>query len=307
MEIPEILKALERYDEKHPRRALRQAMEQKEAITPHLLEALRYAREQGTNLPADYMLHTWAMYLLAQFRETRACPLIIDLMDFPSDVLEHLHGDFITEDLERILASVCGEDTSLIEQLAERPDADEYVRDAAVGALVILAATGRRSREETLEYLRHLFRTAQAPAGSFFWSGLVWNAMALYPEGLMEEIKQAFDRGLVEETFISFDEIENTLARGKDAVLAELAGNSRMRLIEDTVLETEWWASYQEPPSWKAVTQSTSIAPTARGALAAPYSLPHYPLPAHVGPKPGRNDPCPCGSGRKYKKCCLNK
>lgn len=23
--------------------------------------------------------------------------------------------------------------------------------------------------------------------------------------------------------------------------------------------------------------------------------------------KVGRNDPCPCGSGRKYKKCCLNK
>ncbi|MCK4921549.1 MAG: SEC-C domain-containing protein [Bacteroidales bacterium] len=21
----------------------------------------------------------------------------------------------------------------------------------------------------------------------------------------------------------------------------------------------------------------------------------------------GRNDPCPCGSGKKYKKCCLNK
>ena len=24
------------------------------------------------------------------------------------------------------------------------------------------------------------------------------------------------------------------------------------------------------------------------------------------GPKIGRNDPCPCGSGRKYKVCCLN-
>jgi uncharacterized protein YecA (UPF0149 family) len=24
------------------------------------------------------------------------------------------------------------------------------------------------------------------------------------------------------------------------------------------------------------------------------------------GPKIGRNDPCPCGSGRKYKKCCLS-
>ncbi len=23
--------------------------------------------------------------------------------------------------------------------------------------------------------------------------------------------------------------------------------------------------------------------------------------------KVGRNDPCPCGSGRKYKQCCANK
>jgi SEC-C motif-containing protein len=23
-----------------------------------------------------------------------------------------------------------------------------------------------------------------------------------------------------------------------------------------------------------------------------------------TGPKVGRNDPCPCGSGKKYKKCC---
>ncbi|MEK7552752.1 MAG: preprotein translocase subunit SecA [Patescibacteria group bacterium] len=27
------------------------------------------------------------------------------------------------------------------------------------------------------------------------------------------------------------------------------------------------------------------------------------PTPARVGPKVGRNDPCPCGSGKKYKKC----
>jgi len=24
----------------------------------------------------------------------------------------------------------------------------------------------------------------------------------------------------------------------------------------------------------------------------------------NVGPRVGRNDPCPCGSGKKYKKCC---
>jgi len=34
-----------------------------------------------------------------------------------------------------------------------------------------------------------------------------------------------------------------------------------------------------------------------------------FPAPAvktSTNPSPGRNDPCPCGSGRKYKKCCLS-
>jgi len=36
-----------------------------------------------------------------------------------------------------------------------------------------------------------------------------------------------------------------------------------------------------------------------RGALAEDF--------LGVGKKVGRNDPCPCGSGRKYKKCCLSR
>lgn len=39
------------------------------------------------------------------------------------------------------------------------------------------------------------------------------------------------------------------------------------------------------------------------------YWLPHRKMPSpdeHIPmPKIGRNDPCPCGSGKKFKKCCL--
>lgn len=28
------------------------------------------------------------------------------------------------------------------------------------------------------------------------------------------------------------------------------------------------------------------------------------PAPVHAEAKTGRNDPCPCGSGKKFKKCC---
>jgi preprotein translocase subunit SecA len=27
----------------------------------------------------------------------------------------------------------------------------------------------------------------------------------------------------------------------------------------------------------------------------------------HKGPRVGRNDPCPCGSGKKFKQCCMKK
>ena len=30
-------------------------------------------------------------------------------------------------------------------------------------------------------------------------------------------------------------------------------------------------------------------------------------MPKHTSKHPGRNDPCHCGSGKKYKRCCLAK
>jgi uncharacterized protein YecA (UPF0149 family) len=36
------------------------------------------------------------------------------------------------------------------------------------------------------------------------------------------------------------------------------------------------------------------------------WNFPYKQLePIIAGPKIGRNEPCPCGSGKKYKKCCL--
>jgi uncharacterized protein YecA (UPF0149 family) len=41
------------------------------------------------------------------------------------------------------------------------------------------------------------------------------------------------------------------------------------------------------------------LAPTANGTETARGAIVR-----RTAPKVGRNDPCPCGSGKKYKKCC---
>ncbi|MCW8917247.1 MAG: UPF0149 family protein [Gammaproteobacteria bacterium] len=40
-----------------------------------------------------------------------------------------------------------------------------------------------------------------------------------------------------------------------------------------------------------------------QGQRRATAALPSF---MHDTPPPGRNDPCPCGSGKKFKKCCLH-
>jgi hypothetical protein len=44
-----------------------------------------------------------------------------------------------------------------------------------------------------------------------------------------------------------------------------------------------------------------------QGPPAPPSQAIQPPKPMATAKKVGRNDPCTCGSGKKYKKCCLNK
>ncbi len=43
------------------------------------------------------------------------------------------------------------------------------------------------------------------------------------------------------------------------------------------------------------------------GDKKTPVALPIPPKGSPKGPKVGRNDPCPCKSGKKFKKCCSPK
>ena len=106
--IDEILKELEPYTGRFPMTAMRAAIEQREAITPELLQVLDTAAENPLEFARrqDYMLHMFAMYLLAQFRETRAYRPLVRIFSAPGETPFDLAGDTVTEALNRILASV---------------------------------------------------------------------------------------------------------------------------------------------------------------------------------------------------------
>jgi hypothetical protein len=62
MTIPEILKELEPYTGRFPKKAMQAAIEQREAITPELLRVLETVAENPVEFAQrkDYMLHLFA-------------------------------------------------------------------------------------------------------------------------------------------------------------------------------------------------------------------------------------------------------
>ena len=63
-------------------------------------------------------------------------------------------------------------------------------------------------------------------------------------------------------------------------------------------------ASGAPQPTGAAVPAANPAANKARDLVTEAAAAMERPRPVRAGPKVGRNDPCPCGSGKKYKHCC---
>ena len=116
----------------------------------------------------------------------------------------------------------------------------------------------------------------------------------LYPAEVYEDIKIAYENDLFERGMIHLEDIERTLDQSKEVVLSKNK-NYYARLIENTIEELENWACFHRNDSKQLEKIFSSKKASSLFAI-------NQPIVNDV--QIGRNDPCMCGSGKKYKKCC---
>jgi uncharacterized protein YecA (UPF0149 family) len=107
-------------------------------------------------------------------------------------------------------------------------------------------------------------------------------------------MRHACNDGLVEPAFIGWKNIEPALALGKEGAVKELKG--RNHLITDAEKEMVRWECFHEDTGNTGDRKTRFIAPPPSLEAQEPIRQPE--------PEVGRNDPCQCGSGKKFKKCC---
>jgi hypothetical protein len=301
MTVPEILKELELYTGRFPMEAMKAAVEQREAITPELLRALEAVADDPAGWAArpDAMLHTFGVFLLAQFREKRAYPLLARIISAPGEIVFDLYGDAVTEALGELFASVYDGDPAPLERLVESEEANEFARAGAFDAFLALERSGQMSREAVAAYFQRLFAGGLKRNPSYVWSSLACAVADLPAPELLAELRWAFDEGLADPDVASLEGLERDLREPKEL------RPDQSPVITDAIAEMEWWAAFH--PDETTPEEVPDPDPEPGPFVYSPRAAPREyvpPQPYIRPPKIGRNDPCPCGSGKKYKKCC---
>jgi hypothetical protein len=301
VELDRIVGALDTAGHKLPVAAIREARQHRDLVVPRLIEVLKHAscEARAGNLP-EGQAHFFAIMLLTEFRAHEAFPAIMEAISLPDDLPGHLFEDVITEDLPRILALFVADAPDELDRLIADPNINEYVRWSAARTYLFLVRDGKLSRKDAVRRLQDQLKAAMDRTEEFIVGVLISEMTDFFPQEALADIREAFDRDLVDQSLIRWKHVDKYIAAGEVGMHKAL-DRCEPTGIDDTIEELRHWAAFSEEtskPSEMPVPQPHFVKPREplESALAA-LSSPHR-------RRVGRNDPCPCGSGKKFKKCC---
>jgi len=221
------------------------------------------------------------LHVLAEARDVESFVPLLVLLTQPADELDWILGDCVTETLSKVVASLFNGDEQALFQSIRRPDQDTFVRSALLGAATVLTRDGRIERPTMGAFLKTF-------ALETHWEETDWSSW-LEAVGLLGfldlrlQAEWAFSTGAASKDLYDLEWLNDTLAA---AILNPSAPAPFERCglgyIDNAVESLSWVSRYNvELP---------------------PFSTPTLNTLRNIG----RNDSCPCGSGLKFKKCCLN-
>jgi hypothetical protein len=295
MDVGKILHELT-YAEGLPKEALNAASAQRVDMVPLFVQEIEHflaldpgARAKST--PLFFIFH-----LLGEWREKAAYRPLARLLRIPRREVDAIFGDGITTTSHRVMAAVFDGDPQPLYDIILDPNAEQFIRAGMCEALAMVTLRGELDGPVAGRFLRDAFIEMRPKAECYVWVGWQSAIAMLGMSDLKILVKKGFDRGFIDAHVLGFEHFEEDLRRG-----IEHPGEPRLpddrdsTLFGDTVEELSGWYCFSEQyredqERWRRQAE----ADTGRSQhLQNPFK------------GIGRNDPCPCGSGKKFKKCCL--
>jgi hypothetical protein len=282
-------------EERVPTYAIAMCLIRMEEAAPPLRAILARAAN-GERLPEEQcMLLFRGVYILGGARDIQSCQPLLRLLRLPQDELDDLLGDALTEGMSRIVAGVFDGDVEALFALVADRSADPFAREAALDAAIFLTWNGSIERDRLTRFLERFYDEKLAEDDDPVWESWVRAIALLGLRNMAGLVYRGWDEGRILDWAIGREEFEEILAeaerRPDDASRFEEFG---LGYIEDVADALAWSNSREFDEDVFD-----------RGDFAAAWT-PSEPV-RNPWRDVGRNDPCPCGSGKKFEKCCLAK
>ena len=279
-----------------PREALKAASAQRGEMVSLFLEEIEtyLALEpagRAKPTPLFFIFH-----LLGEWREKAAYRPLARLLRLPRREVDAIFGDGITTTSRRVMAAVFDGDPEPLYDIILDPNAEEFIRAGMCEALAMVTVRGELDRAATGRFLRDAFMKLQPQRQNYVWVGWQSAIAILGMSDLQTLVKKAFARGFIDSHILGYDHFEQDLRRGTENPDEPWRPDDHdCTLFGDTVEELSGWYCFSEQYSedqerWRRQAE-------ADGARSQRLENPFKGV--------GRNDLCPCGSGKKFKKCCL--
>jgi len=303
--IEDVLDAFADAEHALPRAELQWALDHWDIAGPRFVALIDAAVGPAEISPRTSEILFFALHLCGHRQETAAFQGLCRLMRHPTNV-GTIMDEAIADTFVSIVISTFDGDADALKSVVEAPDVDAFVRDGALTALAYLVQAGRVPALDMRAWLLHLLHTMEPLVGGAFW--WCWGRMiaVLGYTDLVQHVKDAFDRGLIERWHMTWDDFSEELQCTLDdpTPLAAFERHHVMPSLDVFDELSEWYSTPKPRPERSA--NAAAIAPVDTPPAPIPVPPPAAPLAVrNPYPNVGRNDPCPCGSGRKYKKCCL--
>ena len=314
-EAQDVLRAFQHCENKFPYSAVQKARELRDWIIPNLIEAVREATAYARfHVQTDDGTVQFAVHLLAEFQAKEALPAILDSFSLTNDELwDYMYGDGVFEAMPGILNRLIGDVPEFYDQKLRDPQTTTALKMCLLQTLRYTVARKVISVETYGSWLRDYLELAIQSKNMEVVTNIVCDILDTANTDYIPIVRSAFEKGLVDECMINLEHAEREL-NGQGMSIWKMLPDPK-RDFSDAVEELSAWAWFQETPSnptqldskgefnvEKILNAIQSLGPSSK-------SLPPKPFPPPPNPFPnvGRNDLCPCGSGKKYKVCCLKK
>jgi hypothetical protein len=291
--MSELQKAIEEItyvSKKFPGKAFEIISANRKEALPYLRSALEKAVAKKNEMDENYQLYFYALFLMGEFQDREIFPKIIELVSLPGEVLDELIGDAVTSGLKDILYNTYNGDIELLKNTVTNSSVDEFVRADLLEVMGQLYLDGLLGEKEWKTFIKQNVYCGEK--SNYMYCGLGNVICRCHFVDMLPEIRYMLDNGLMDEFCLG----------AYDSCVDHMFA---YRIHENNFCESPMKAA-DILKDWAMFEQDTKEARNKMSGDGFEKLMKKAPekVSAH---KVGRNDPCPCGSGKKYKFCCMNK